>query len=229
MRRALIGGCLFVALCVASSFGQQPDDFGKRGGKAGKGKGFKAFEGAPKMDAPGPHRWEYAIRRREDFQEMGGDDLQRAMNRMGESGWELVAVDGTFAQGRGHAYFKRPRNGPMPPAEADVMRDQPVPPAPPTPPGCPGGFGGFGGFARGPGNNVPQPKETTTIITLKNAQPSSMTQMLTMVFGTTGARFVPDSRTGRLILIAPEDKLAEIRKMVEELDQPAPTDRRMTK
>ncbi len=117
MRRALLGGCLVAAICVASVFGQQPDDFGKKGGKGGgrggKGKAMPAFR-----ELNPPARWDYAVRMHADVMEMGGGDLQRGLNHMGELGWELVTVDGIFGQGHGHAYFKRPRTGrPLPEGE----------------------------------------------------------------------------------------------------------------
>ena len=117
MRRALLGGCLVAAICVASVFGQQPDDFGKKGGRGG-GRGGKGKS----MPASGNriHRHDGIMPSAcmPMFMEMGGGDLQRGLNHMGELGWELVTVDGIFGQGRGHAYFKRPKTGrPLPEGE----------------------------------------------------------------------------------------------------------------
>ncbi len=80
--------------------------------------------------------------------------------------------------------------------------------------------------------NMPTQKETTVIIPLKNSQANSMAQILSSVIsGAPGSRtrFVPDQRTNRLILVAPDDKIAEVRKLIDELDQPVPVDRRFVK
>jgi hypothetical protein len=228
MRRVLLGGCLVAAICVASVVAQQPDDFDKKMVKGGRGgKAFKSM-GPPGRDgAPTNHRWEYAVRRHADVQEAGGGDLERGMNHLGELGWELVTVDGNFGQGRGHAYFKRSRIGPPSQADDDTRREQnPMPPQPQGP------FMGRG-MGRGAGGNPPPPQhETTVIVPLKNSQANSMAQILSnIVSGAPGsrARFVPDQRTNRLILVAPDDKMAEIRKLIDELDQPVGAERRLTK
>jgi type II secretory pathway component HofQ len=77
-------------------------------------------------------------------------------------------------------------------------------------------------------NDTP-PKEITLLISLKNAQANSTSQMLSQVFGSTRARFVPDPRTNRIVLVAPEDKLSEIRKLIEELDVPIKSPYQMKK
>jgi hypothetical protein len=216
MRKALLWCCLVTALCVASLFGQQPDPPAKgRGGqgKGGRGKveGGRGFAFA----APASPKWEYAVRMHADIQEMGDGDIQRGMNKLGESGWELVSLDGTFGTGRGHAYFKRPKGANSPRAGFDFSGEE----------------GPFFPMVVGNGRVPPGPqaKETTTLISLKNSQVNSMAQMIQAIYGRPGIRIVPDSRTNRLVLLAPEDQVAEIRRLIDELDQPAPMDRKMVK
>ncbi|CAN5274112.1 hypothetical protein BH10PLA2_BH10PLA2_07380 [soil metagenome] len=197
---------MVAAICAASVLGQQPDEFNKKGGKGGRGSKMSKFMTSPSPEVLPIHRWEYAVRREHEISQTAGGDLQRGLNQLGDSGWELVsAATNTF-------YFKRPKNNPPPPPLNEPRREGS--PAPPIPPGE------FGEFARTLTRPVPSTNEKTTFVQLKNAEASSVAQILSSVYRDRGVRFVPETRTNRLILLVPEEKLADIRKFIDELDQP---------
>jgi hypothetical protein len=58
-----------------------------------------AAEGKPEA-AP---RWEYRVLTKEQVSELGKKDLAAGLNKLGDDGWELVAVDAAYI-------FKRPRD-----------------------------------------------------------------------------------------------------------------------
>ncbi len=227
MRKKLLWSCLVLSICVVSLFAQQPEGSPKKG-KEGQAKGMRGSKGRGGFGPVFSTRWEYAVRTMAEVQDSGEGDLQRGLNKLGESGWELVALDGTFGTGHGNAYFKRTKSGgpwrsdgdagaPMMPGLSAVDVEAIVGQRPPN-------AGGGATEARSlviTTSPVPQSKETTLVLTLKNCPVGSMAQMLNSIFGRPGVRVVPDSRTNKLVLIAPENLVPEIRKMIEELDQPA--------
>jgi hypothetical protein len=62
-------------------------------------------------------KWEYLVRTREGIVKKGENDLETGMNRLGEEGWELIAIEPNLQpSGDGERrirstsyYFKRPR------------------------------------------------------------------------------------------------------------------------
>jgi hypothetical protein len=58
-----------------------------------------AAEGKPE----GAPRWEYRVLTKEQVSELGKNDLAAGLNKLGDDGWELAAVDAAYI-------FKRPRD-----------------------------------------------------------------------------------------------------------------------
>ena len=219
MRRGVLLSCLAVAICVASIDAQPPGEAPQfKGSKKGKGSGSGFSFGPPPFAvSSSPSQWEYAVKTAAEIRELGNADIQAGLNKLGDDGWELVTIDGTFGRVAGHAYFKRPKtNRPSPPPVQVPVQ------------------GETQSISLG---NVPsrqtktaQVKETTTIVSMKNSNPVALSQILQSVYARSSQiRFVPDQRTNRLILVAPEDQVAEIKRLIDDLDQPTPTDRRMVK
>jgi hypothetical protein len=59
----------------------------------------RAAEGKPE----GAPRWEYRVLTKEQVSELGKNDLAAGLNKLGDDGWELAAVDAAYI-------FKRPRD-----------------------------------------------------------------------------------------------------------------------
>ena len=82
-----------------------------------------AAEGKPE----GAPRWEYRVLTKEQVSELGKNDLAAGLNKLGDDGWELAAVDAAYI-------FKRPRDqaakqpedlkAQIAQAEADVARSK---------------------------------------------------------------------------------------------------------
>lgn len=219
MRRAVLLCCLAVAVCAASIDAQPPGEAPQfKGSKKGKGSGRGFGFGPPPVAvSSSPGQWEYAVKTAAEIRELGNADIQAGLNKLGDDGWELITLDGTFGRVAGHAYFKRPKtHRPTSPlVQVPVQGDtQSI---------------SFGNVASRQ-TKAAQAKETTTIVPVKNSNPLVLSQILQSVYARSSQiRFVPDQRTNRLILVAPEDQVAEIKRLIDDLDQPAPTERRMVK
>src|SRR5262245_54859882 len=98
MKRTALG-CAALALCLVCC----PVSSQER--LKGKGKPKGMGQPAPSGAYPGA-RWEYSVLARPQVARLAGDDLQAGLNKLGEEGWELVAVEP--APGPGRLYFKRP-------------------------------------------------------------------------------------------------------------------------
>src|SRR5947209_13793157 len=107
-KQMYLGVALF-SLCVAVGHGQAPPEQGKEPqpgppprGDRGSGAGARRTPGEPMHP-----RWEYAAHGRSEVEKLGGDDFRAGLNKLGDQGWELVAVE-PGAAGRDTAYtFKR--------------------------------------------------------------------------------------------------------------------------
>jgi hypothetical protein len=176
---------------------------------------------------------------------LGSGDLKAGMNKVGEDGWELVSVDpGSAGPGGMRApsyYFKRAtrvmpggfaRAGAgdffAPGGTGAASGTASGPGGAARGPGNPGGpgmrgagrAGGLGG-GRGPAGREPAGNESTLIITLKYAQAESLAGILQKLYGQNGrTRLATDERTNSIILMATEKDLAEIHRLVSDLDRP---------
>lgn len=193
----------------------RPEQFGKESGRSTQRRGFGEMPGRPK--------WEYSVRRSTELAKEGDGDLQAALNKLGEEGWELVAVrpvEGGKAN-RDTYYFKRGMS--PPPMGMGAM-------------GGRGGFMGPGGFGGAMGGAVaarpPQarpegePRErgrsaerSVHVIALKHAAATDLGGLLNQLFGERGARVFPDPRTNSLLVSGTDEQLRAIREVLVELDK----------
>ena len=97
MRLHIVLGSVLLFLGVAFCYAQQPPP-GGRGGEGGRGGGGRtsadstsnrgsAFGGMPNPQASQP-KWEYLVR-----QAARHGEGAEALNKLGEEGWELVAIE----------------------------------------------------------------------------------------------------------------------------------------
>jgi hypothetical protein len=72
---------------------------------------------APLVSAQGkagaPSKWEYRILTKGEVLELGNKDLSTGLNKLGDEGWELAAVDSAYI-------FKRPKGPSRQQVEADL-------------------------------------------------------------------------------------------------------------
>jgi type II secretory pathway component GspD/PulD (secretin) len=184
---------------MASIWAQDPGSDSKvfnqgkgKGGKGGGGKGFGPLPTHPLVQTN--NRWEYLVRTSD---KSPGSEIEAELNKLGSEGWELVQImSGTL---QWEYYFKRAKIG--------ASASEPA--------------GTFGPMRWTRVIPPEQQKELTQILTPQHAPVMHLAQLLSNIYGRTPARFVPDNSSGRLIVVAPKDKLAEIESMIQQLDQPA--------
>jgi hypothetical protein len=78
------------------------------GGFGGRGGGFMALT---------PARWEYRVLSAPQVRELGKKDLEAGLNKLGDEGWELVAIDPATKAIKvtsAEYYFKRPKGRSLP-------------------------------------------------------------------------------------------------------------------
>ena len=149
---------------------------------------------APAGKAAGRPQWEYQTLSRVKVTELGKNDFAAGLNKLGDDGWELVAVTPSLDAPPGRPaeyYFKQ--------AKAAVARDEPRP-----------------GVA-GPEAVVDQ----FQVVHLKSATASDLAKTLQSVFGNKGVLvIVADQRTNTLVLRGSQKHIEEVMLLVRELDIP---------
>jgi Bacterial type II/III secretion system short domain len=152
---------------------------------------------APAGKAAGRPQWEYQTLSREKITELGKNDFAAGLNKLGDDGWELVAV--TLSQDARPQVPSRPAEYYFKRARAAVARDQPRP-----------------GVA-GPEVVVDQ----FQVVHLKSATASDLAKTLQSVFGNKGGLvIVADQRTNTLVLRGSPKQIEEILLLIRELDVP---------
>jgi type II secretory pathway component GspD/PulD (secretin) len=143
---------------------------------------------APAGKAAGRPQWEYQTLTRGKVVELGKNDLAAGLNKLGDDGWELVAV--TAGQEPGQAaeyYFKRPKGQ----APKDERRTAPAPePA----------------------------AEGVQVIRLKYAPASELSKTLRAVFDEPALAIVPDSRTNTVVVRGSVRQIEKVVFLVRDLD-----------
>jgi type II secretory pathway component GspD/PulD (secretin) len=148
---------------------------------------------APAGKAPSRPQWEYQTQSGETLAELGKKDIAAGLNKVGDDGWELVAVTTTQdarpgGTPRSAYYFKRAKG-----QAAETTR-----PVSATPEAAP---------------------ERLQIVRLRFATAPELAKTLQAVFGNRPARvIVPDARTNTLILRGSEMQIEEVKLLVRELD-----------
>jgi hypothetical protein len=177
-------------------------------------------------------QWEYAVHDKDALAKLGGGDVAAGLNKLGDEGWELVAVDAhEFASRRGRGvedfYFKRLKNPPRLAGFASPGSRTGV---------ATTGAGGMSasstsGGSRG-GTRVEPPAQATTertvVLPLRHASAASLAKNLQQLygrqpFGQAGVpRIASDDRTNALIVAGPEDLVDAVQALVARLDVQAP-------
>jgi hypothetical protein len=134
-----------LSLCAAAAYSQAPDQ--PPGGKEKSGRSTPPGDTRSRPPGGGfagrelPHaRWEYAAHTRAGIAKLGDGDFMAGLNKLGEDGWELVAVEPGGSPARQAEYFLKRAKGPGFAGGAGGMRGGMVG----GPTGLPGGPGGFG-------------------------------------------------------------------------------------
>jgi hypothetical protein len=147
-------------------------------------------------------RWEYRTVTRQELLDLGKNDVNAGLNKLGDDGWELVAVRPGAAAGpeRGprrpgesgtEYYFKRPASAPMVSASA--------PPAGP-------GEGQFVVFRLKFGSAVPLSR--------------MLNELMNGEGGSRRMRVVADPETNQLLLKGTDNDLATVEALLNKLDTP---------
>jgi hypothetical protein len=150
---------------------------------------------APAGKAAARPQWEYQTLTREKIAELSKNDFAAGLNKLGEDGWELVAVTPAqqpspqMPRTAAEYYFKRPKTA-----------------------------AGQGGDKR-PAAAAPEPPgEGFQVIRLKYAPAPELAKTLRAVFDQPNLAIVPDDRTNTLIVRGAMRHVEEIRVLVRELD-----------
>lgn len=79
--------------------------------------------------AGAPWKWEYRVASKDELAALGSKNVAAGLNKLGEEGWELVAIEPGFAAPPGAVgsappqyYFKRPKDLPVAQREAAARR-----------------------------------------------------------------------------------------------------------
>jgi hypothetical protein len=175
-------------------------------GEPGRGAGKGPTPGGTRNVAPatppgvaGP-RWEYKIQAGDTLTELGQGDLAAGLNKLGEEGWELIAVPAAepgraFGRPRGDYDFKRPK--------ASVRHDGPL--------------------TREPAAGTTEEAQVR-ILMLKHAQAPELAKTLMQLFARGGypATLVPEPRTNALIIRGTKKEIEGIEDLVMRLDIAGP-------
>lgn len=153
-----------------------------------RGPGARGERPAPRQ------QWEYRTLSRDAIAELGNKDLNTGLNKLGEEGWELVALaadanlnrKGSWAE----YYFKRPKDAG---ARAEAKPDKPQ----------------------------PETRTETQILTLKFARATDMARILAKLFGDKDIAVGCDERTNSLVVKGSPKVIDELATIVAKLDQPA--------
>jgi len=173
MRVRMLVLVLFAAAC-------SPAAAGEAGDKTAKSK------------EAGAAKWEYRALSRDQVAELGKKDFAAGLNKLGDEGWELVAVESHALPGGGAAYsvlatfyFKRPTARP----EARV-------------------------------ESPPPSQEEIKAFRLKHANAGAVKKALQELFGADGKRMrlVADERTNQVIVQASTEDLFKIAAILQILD-----------
>src|SRR5262245_35855526 len=113
MKRTALG-CVVLCLCLVCCPVSSQERFKGKGKLKGKGH-------SPPAEAYSGAKWQYSVLSRPQVARLAGDDLQAGLDKLGDEGWELVAVEP--APGPGHLYFKRPKRGGGAPAGSPSAAD----------------------------------------------------------------------------------------------------------
>jgi hypothetical protein len=156
--------------------------------------------------------WQYAVRSRIEINTQGKGDLAAGLNKLGEEGWELVAVEA------GEYYFKR---------GAGLPRAL----------GSAGGLGPARPLGIGTPGAAPSPAPTDMqVVRLKQADAVAMAKLVRDYFSAGdrrgAARSIPnvvaDERTNTLIVGGTAEEISTVHRLIQALDVPG-ADRRQGK
>jgi Bacterial type II/III secretion system short domain len=148
---------------------------------------------APAGKAAGRPQWEYQTLTRDKLAELGKSDVTAGLNKVGDDGWELVAVTPAQEARPGtpsrpaEFYFKRPKGQ----APREERRSAPTQEAAP---------------------------EAFQIVRLKYAPAPELGKTLQSVFGRGALVIVAEPRTNALILRGPMKQIEEVLMLVRDLD-----------
>lgn len=213
-----------VLLVTLVAYGQEPKDSlpGKK--SKGRGPGSQSAFGAP----PWRQQWEYSMLEANAIRNAADGDLQAGLNKLGNEGWELLAVHPLQSKGRARDtyYFKRATS----PALTGVVPG-PFGRGGRAASGSIGSFAGptaIGGFSksieRGPDGPPPSTPPGVLqsdgrkyqIIPLKEAPASAVAAVLKETFSS--ARVYPFQPANSLVVVAAEPQMREISELAAKLD-----------
>jgi hypothetical protein len=249
MRTRLLAGVV-VPLFALMAIGQEPDH-PPATEKREKRPPERPRRSGPGGEAPWRQKWEYSVLQRREIMSRADGDLQAGLSKLGEEGWELIAVrgseglpqrkggepDGPRGRSNEEFYFKR-ATGPAP-VFGGVASFGGAGGRPGGGGGVGGGFGG--GFGRAvEGRTEPQPKEPRArtasadgaakpvfqVIALKHASAPDLSGVFRQLFINTNVRVIADGRTNSLLVSGSEEQLRAIHELLPRLDQPAPEPRK---
>jgi hypothetical protein len=144
--------------------------------------------------AAGP-QWEYKVQTRVSITELGKNDFAAGLNKLGDEGWELVAVTGVVGSGfdspapRPPEYFFKRRKG-------SAAREEPA--------------------------AASADDFQIRVMPLKHAQARALVEILQEVFAGKGnaATIVPDPRTNMLIIRGSPKQVEQVEELAARLDIP---------
>jgi type II/III secretion system protein len=199
---------LGILLCAATA-NAQPGGFGKNGfgGRNPFGKDFggaekKSDDAKPTKDEPKITRWEYRV---ETPASLGGGGATVAgMNKLGNDGWELIAVEPGQAAAQVAKYiFRRPLTG-QAKAKADKKPAVQLEP-----------------------KEKAEPRLEVRMYILKHASAQDAAALITDVLRTNRAepmRIAADARTNQVVVNASQPMQTEIAEILQRLDLPDATE-----
>ena len=150
-----------------------------------------------KASAGAGARWEYKVQTREAITELGKNDFAAGLNKLGDEGWELVAVTGVVAAGFDRAAPRAP--------EYYLKRRK-------------------GSSAREESAAAPADDAQVRLVRLKHAEARALAAMLEEVFAGSGGMptLVADPRTNLLIIRGSPKEVAQVEELADRLDIPGP-------
>src|SRR5688572_28572906 len=110
MKRA--AGCVALALCLVCCPASSQEKGKEKAAPTGKEKAAPEAYAGPK--------WEYRLLAKREVAKLAGGDMRAGLNKLGEEGWELVALGAARGD---ELYFKRPGRAASRPAGAPAAAD----------------------------------------------------------------------------------------------------------
>jgi len=175
---------------------------GQQGGLPGGNRSGRGNSSGPATGAAGAGvRWEYKTYTRETISDLGKNDFAAGLNKLGDEGWELVAVPGVeagrggFGQPQAHEYYFKRRKGPAaekaPAAQKAAARETPT-----------------------------DADGRVVIYPLKNARAPELAKTVQQVLAYRGDRIIviADPRTNSLIIRGPQKQVIDVENLVQRLD-----------